>query len=91
VLPTGIAPFGRACARRSVDAATALSSRPERAAETAVSDDQFFQFVSLLAVALFIASGALPLSPRLRRFTRVGAAVVLAAGLAAALVLLITR
>jgi len=56
-----------------------------------VSNDQFFQFVSLLAVALFIASGALPLSPRLRRVTRIGAAVVLAAGLAAAVVLLITR
>ncbi|MFP4126181.1 MAG: hypothetical protein ACLFU0_05995 [Alphaproteobacteria bacterium] len=54
-----------------------------------MSDDQFFQFVSLLAVALFIASGALPLSPRLRRLARVGAAVVLAAGLVAALALLV--
>lgn len=55
-----------------------------------MSDDQFFRFVALLAVALFIASGALPMSPRLRRLSRIGAAAVLAAGLVAALVLLIT-
>ena len=54
-------------------------------------DDQFFQFVALLAVALFIASGALPLSSRLRRSARIGAVGVLAAGLLAALVLLVTR
>jgi lipopolysaccharide export LptBFGC system permease protein LptF len=58
--------------------------------ERAVSDDEFFQFVALLAVALFIASGALPMAPGLRRLARIGAAVVLALGLAAALVLLVT-
>jgi lipopolysaccharide export LptBFGC system permease protein LptF len=57
--------------------------------EPTLSDDQFFQFVSLLAVALFIASGALPMSPRLRRFSRIGAAAVLALGLVAALALLV--
>jgi hypothetical protein len=56
-----------------------------------VSDDQFFQFVSLLAVALFIASGALPMSPQLRRLARIGAAAVLAAGLVAALALWVMR
>ncbi len=54
-----------------------------------MSDDQVFQFVSLLAVALFIASGALPMSPRLRRLARIGAAAVLAAGIVAALALLV--
>ena len=56
-----------------------------------MSDDQFFQFVALLSVALFIASGALPMAPALRRLARIGAAVVLGGGLAAALVLLITH
>jgi len=56
-----------------------------------VSNDQFFQFVSLLAVALFIASGALPLSPRLRRLARIGAVLVLAAGLVVALWALLSR
>lgn len=56
-----------------------------------MSDDEFFQFVALLAVALFIASGALPMAPGLRRLARIGAAVVLALGLAAALVLLVTH
>jgi hypothetical protein len=66
-----------------------LCSRADLAAEPTVSDDQFFQFVSLLAVALFIASGALPMSPRLRRLARIGAAAVLAAGLVAAFALFV--
>lgn len=56
-----------------------------------MSDDQIFQFIALLAVTLFIASGALPLAPRLRRLARVGAVVVLAAGLVAALAALVMR
>jgi hypothetical protein len=54
-----------------------------------VSDDQLFRLVALLSIALFIASGALPLPARVRRLARIGAVVVLAAGIVAALALFV--
>lgn len=52
-----------------------------------MTNDEFFQLVSLLAIALFIGSGALPLPPAARRAARIGAVAVLAVGLVAALAL----
>lgn len=54
-----------------------------------MSDDEFFRFIALLSLVLFIGSGALPLPPPIRRLARVGAAVVLAAGILAALALFV--
>ncbi len=55
-----------------------------------MTDDQFFRLVALLAIAFFIAAGALPLTPTQRRLARRGAVAVLVVGLAAALVKLAT-
>jgi hypothetical protein len=55
-----------------------------------MTDDQFFQLVALLAIAFFIAGGALPLTPTQRRLARQGAVAVLVVGLGAALVKLAT-
>ncbi len=54
-----------------------------------MTDDQLFQLVALLALALFIGAGALPLSPAVRRLARIGAAVVLGLGILAALMLFV--
>lgn len=52
-----------------------------------MSDDQIFQLVALVSLALFIGSGVLPLPPPVRRLARWGAALVLGLGILAALVL----
>ncbi len=52
-------------------------------------EDQLFPLISLVAILLFIAGGALPLTPQQRRITRIGAVAVLAVGIGAALVLLV--
>ncbi|MFW5834018.1 MAG: hypothetical protein ACOCYE_07960 [Pseudomonadota bacterium] len=53
-------------------------------------EDQLFQLVALLSIALFIGSGVLPLPPGMRRLARQGAILVLGLGLLAAIVLIFT-
>lgn len=52
-----------------------------------MSEDQLFQLVALLSVALFIGAGVLPLPRPVRRLAQWGAAIVLALGVLAALAL----
>jgi hypothetical protein len=53
-------------------------------------EDQLFQLVALLSLALFIGAGVLPLPPSTRRLAQRGAIAVLVLGLVAALVLFVT-
>lgn len=52
-------------------------------------EDQVFQLVSLVAILLFLASAALPLTPRLKALARGGAIGVVVVGIAAALALFV--
>jgi multisubunit Na+/H+ antiporter MnhB subunit len=54
-----------------------------------VRDDQIFALVALLCVLFWVASGTMPMRPELRRRVRTGAYVVLAVGLALALLRLV--
>ncbi|MEO1090390.1 MAG: hypothetical protein AAFX81_07150 [Pseudomonadota bacterium] len=49
-----------------------------------MTDDQIFQLVALVTVALYLAAGVLPLPPGGRRLARIGAIVVLVGGVVAA-------
>jgi hypothetical protein len=51
----------------------------------ALSEDQLFQLVALLSVALFIGAGVLPLPHPIRRLAQWGAALLVIAGILAAL------
>lgn len=55
-----------------------------------MTDDQLFQLVALLSLALFIGAGVLPLPPPVRRMAQWGAALVLGLGILAALILFFT-
>ena len=54
-----------------------------------MSEDQLFQLVALVSVALFIGAGVVPLPRPLRRVAQWGAALVLALGILAALALFV--